>query len=291
MTNPMIPATIISEDKLAEQSFLPAFFFKDPDDTTSPKEVTDDIYKLLMYLFRSMGQGVVKIEVTPQQAYERIWDSLQFFYEFNNKFTERFFIPRLITSEEVHANLRDRSVGLLIDDNDITEVTQVVPLGAFGNGVGIFNIQYQVTAEEFTYKYKNASNSGLAAYAVAREYLSLIDNLLNPETEADYNVYTRMLRLFQMDWRKFTGNNYLVLDALKRVSNERAFNDRAFKEFAGYMIKKQWGDNLAKHDGTQLIGGVVLQGRAIADEANTRLEALREEIKRTYEGAFGVFIA
>jgi hypothetical protein len=46
---------------------------------------------------------------------------------------------------------------------------------------------------------------------------------------------------------------------------------------------QQWGRNLSKYDGIQMLGGVTLNGRQILEDASTRKVQLEEEIRKVYE--------
>ena len=49
------------------------------------------------------------------------------------------------------------------------------------------------------------------------------------------------------------------------------------------MIKRQWGSNLAKYDGVQMPGGVVLRGGQIAAEAQAEIDRIEMEVLTQYE--------
>ena len=49
------------------------------------------------------------------------------------------------------------------------------------------------------------------------------------------------------------------------------------------LFKKQWGANLSKFGGVQMIGGVTLNGQQIFQEAMQDIEKLEVEIRTTYE--------
>ena len=49
------------------------------------------------------------------------------------------------------------------------------------------------------------------------------------------------------------------------------------------MIKRQWGANLSKFEGVQMLGGVTLNGAKLFEEANADIEKLEEQIQLAYE--------
>ena len=46
---------------------------------------------------------------------------------------------------------------------------------------------------------------------------------------------------------------------------------------------QQWGRNLSKYDGIQMLGGVTLNGRRILEDASQFKKDLEETLRKTYE--------
>ena len=46
---------------------------------------------------------------------------------------------------------------------------------------------------------------------------------------------------------------------------------------------EQWGRNLSKYDGIQMLGGVKLNGRQILEDGTKMREKLEQEIRTTFE--------
>ena len=55
------------------------------------------------------------------------------------------------------------------------------------------------------------------------------------------------------------------------------------KRYVTSLFKRQWGTNLSKFGGVQMIGGVTLNGLEIYQQANQEIQALEEQIRGTYE--------
>ena len=49
------------------------------------------------------------------------------------------------------------------------------------------------------------------------------------------------------------------------------------------LFQQQWGRNLSKYDGIQMLGGVTLNGRQILDDASQFKKDLEETLRSTYE--------
>ena len=62
-----------------------------------------------------------------------------------------------------------------------------------------------------------------------------------------------------------------------------SYNDIFLKRYVTSLFKKQWGANLSKFGGVQMIGGVTLNGQQIFQESLQEIEKLEQEIRTTYE--------
>ena len=51
------------------------------------------------------------------------------------------------------------------------------------------------------------------------------------------------------------------------------------KRYATALIKKQWGSNLSKFNGVQLLGGVEMNGEQIYTQAQEEIERLEQYIE------------
>jgi len=49
------------------------------------------------------------------------------------------------------------------------------------------------------------------------------------------------------------------------------------------LFKRQWGANLSKFGGVQMIGGVTLNGQEIFSQALGDIDKLEQEIRTSYE--------
>ena len=55
------------------------------------------------------------------------------------------------------------------------------------------------------------------------------------------------------------------------------------KKYATQLIKRQWGANLSKFQGVQLLGGVEMNGADIYSQASEEILRLEEQIQLAYE--------
>jgi hypothetical protein len=58
------------------------------------------------------------------------------------------------------------------------------------------------------------------------------------------------------------------------------------------LIKRQWGENLSKFAGVQMVGGVTLNGPLIYQDAVQQIEMLEQELRDTWEAPMeAIFMA
>jgi hypothetical protein len=61
------------------------------------------------------------------------------------------------------------------------------------------------------------------------------------------------------------------------------WNDRWLKEYATALIKRQWGENVSKYEGVEMVGGVMLSGARLISESTEMINKLQEEMSLKYE--------
>ena len=90
-----------------------------------------------------------------------------------------------------------------------------------------------------------------------------------------------------MDWKNdLQVDEYLVIEAYRKLdpnTHTDVYNDIYLKRYVTALFKKQWGQNLSKFDGVQMIGGVQLNGAQIFSQALDDIRNLEDEIRKSYE--------
>ena len=85
-----------------------------------------------------------------------------------------------------------------------------------------------------------------------------------------------------MDWKNdLQVGEYLVIECYRKLdpaNNTDVFNDIFLKRYVTALFKKQWGANLSKFGGVQMIGGVTLNGQQIYMDAMSDIEKLEQEL-------------
>ena len=81
-------------------------------------------------------------------------------------------------------------------------------------------------------------------------------------------------------------DQFLIIECYRKVDPESytdIYDDIYLKRYATALIKRQWGANLSKFTGVQLLGGVEMNGAELYSQAQQDIERLEEQIQLAYE--------
>ena len=90
-----------------------------------------------------------------------------------------------------------------------------------------------------------------------------------------------------MDWSEDVNvDDFIIIECYRKLDPSTytdIFNDIYLKRYTTALIKRQWGANLSKFEGVQMLGGVTLNGAKLFEEAQADIEKLEEQIQLAYE--------
>ena len=86
-------------------------------------------------------------------------------------------------------------------------------------------------------------------------------------------------------WRFFKADidEWIRSKKIDPASYPDIFDDIYLKRYATALIKRQWGANLSKFTGVQLLGGVEMNGAEIYSQATEEIQRLEEQIQLAFE--------
>ena len=173
---------------------------------------------------------------------------------------------------------------------EIIGVTRIFPISDSQATINMFDLRYQLRLNEL-YDFTSASYIN---YTLTQQHLRSLELMFTGEVPIRYDRHMRKLFI---DWA--WGNSeapagQVVVAECYAVINPNVYtamwNDRFLKEYCTALIKKQWGNNLKKHDELQLPGGVKLNGQRIYEEAKTEIEELEKEMENSYGGVLEFYM-
>jgi len=255
-------------------------FFTKPADTPSPSQPPTSRQKIIDYALRKLGAPVIQINVDDDQVEDRLDDALQLYREYHYDGVEKVYLKHEVTQADIDNEwvpapdpIQSVTRMFVMDDllvNNLFNFPFRFSLSQIGNLGGVGGPGGRVD---------------LASIDITRRWLSLAQQMLNPEKSIRFNKVTNKI-FVDMNWEVETAVGQFLLFELWTVVDPDAFtevyNDIWLKEYFTALVKKQWASNLSKYEGIQLPGGVTWNGQQILDSANEEIEKLKEDLDLRY---------
>jgi len=165
--------------------------------------------------------------------------------------------------------------------SSIMSIVKVFPL-TDKQALNMFDVRYQLRLNDLY----DFSSTSVIHYEMTMQHLDFLDHILVGETAIRHNQHQNRLYLdadFQTD---YVANDYLIIECYRKLdpaSYPDIWDDIFLKKYATQLIKKQWGANLSKFQGIQMLGGVALNGEQLYTQAQEELTKLEEQIQLAYE--------
>ena len=251
------------------------------------------------YCLRSLGKPVIEINVDEDQVDDRIDEALQYFAQYHYDGVERVYLKHAITQAEIdRAGTNSSETATDKVDNSITaawtegkgfipvpdSVMSVIKIFDFTdkNTTNMFDIRYQLRLNDLY----DFSSESIIHYQMTRQHLDYLDHILVGEKPIRFNQHQNRLYI-DMDWTNdLAVGEFLIIEAYRKLNPDTytdIYDDIYLKRYATALIKRQWGANLSKFEGVQMLGGVTLNGAKLFEEAQADIEKLEEQIQLAYE--------
>ena len=255
---------------------------------------------LKSYCLRNLGYGVIDINVSDDQADDRLDEALQYFSQYHYDGVERMYLKHLITTADV-ARARSDTSETATDtaDNTVTaswkegdnwiplpssvlSVVQVFPFEETATN-NMFDIRYQLRLNDLY----DLSSTSIIHYDMTMKHLDYLQHILVGETPIRFNEHKNRLYL-DMDWENdITADvDYIVIECWRKLDPTTytdIYDDMFLKRYTTTLLKRQWGANLSKFGGVALLGGVTMNGETIYTQAIEEQQRLEEQIQLAYE--------
>ena len=253
------------------------------------------------YCLRALGSGVIDINVSDDQADDRIDEALQYFSQYHYDGIEKMYLKHLITAEDAARGTANiTSTGTDTADSTITDtflegsnfipmpsavvsVIQVWPFSGIGGGSSMFDVRYQLRLNDLY----DLSSTSIVEYQMAMGNLDLLEHILVGEKPIRFNQHQNRLYI-DGDWSNdfVAGEDYIIVECYRKIDPATftdIFDDIFLKRYATALIKQQWGANLSKFSGVTMLGGVTMNGESIYSQAQEEINKLEEQIQLTFE--------
>ena len=221
------------------------------------------------YCLRRLGYGAINVNVTSQQIDDRIDDALLKFWEFHMDGTQKVYYLYALQP----ADFTNKYITL---PNDYIGAVQLWEAGDAFNSNNIFNFRYQFSLNDL---YPLTMGSVLG-YWMTMTNLQFLGQIFVGQTPIRYNRHNNRLYM-DMDWGRFDVGNFIVAETYQIMNpddNPSVWSNQWLKKYATALIKLQYGENLKKHQGLPMPGGVQFSGQQIWNEAQVEIEELEHSV-------------
>ena len=248
------------------------------------------------YCLRSLGKPVIDINVDDEQVDDRIDEAVQYFCQYHSDGVERMYLKYEVTAADITRMTADTSESVtensvtttwkqgnnfLIVPETVISVVNVFPLSDRAN-LNMFDVRYQLRLNDLY----DFSSTSIVHYEMTMKHLDFLDHILVGEKPMRFNHLSNKLFL-DMDWNNdITAGEFLIFEVFRRLdptTSTDMFDDLYLKRYTTALIKRQWGQNLSKFNGTAMLGGVTLNGPELFSTAIAEQQKLEEEIRLNYE--------
>ena len=251
------------------------------------------------YCLRQLGKPVIEINVDDDQVDDRIDEALQYFAQYHYDGVERMYLKHQITQAEIdRAATNDSTTATDKVDNSITatwlegkgfipvpdSVLSVVKVFDFTDkaNLNLFDVRYQLRLNDLY----DFSSTSVMHYEMTMQHLDFLDHILVGETAIRHNQHQNRLYLDADFSTDYVDGDYIIIECYRKLDPATyadVWDDIFLKKYATQLIKMQWGANLSKFQGIQMLGGVALNGEQIYQQAQDEIDKLEEQIQLAYE--------
>tara|TARA_B100001059_G_scaffold160374_1_gene159906 strand:+ start:614 stop:1429 length:816 start_codon:yes stop_codon:yes gene_type:complete len=251
------------------------------------------------YCLRSLGKGVIDINVSDDQTDDRIDEALQYFAQYHYDGIEKVYLKHQITQADVDraasnetttaTDSVDSSItasfsegkGFIPMPSAVVSVIQIFPFDDIATN-NMFDIRYQLRLNDLY----DFSSTSVMHYQMTMEHLDFLSHILVGEKPIRFNQHQNRLYI-DMDFANdIDVGQFIIIECYRKIDPATytdIFDDIYLKRYATALIKRQWGANLSKFSGVAMLGGVTMNGETIYSQAQEELEKLEEQIQLSFE--------
>lgn len=222
------------------------------------------------YILRKLGAPVIEINVADEQVDDRISEAVSFWREYHYNGSQLIYLKHEITADDI-VN------GYITLPTDILGISGIFNINASTSvGSGMFNVNYQFVLNNV----EDMNAYGMSNYYMTMQHIGMMQEVLVGMQHVRYNRHVNRLFIDTSKENVIEGNIVIIeaYDIIDPSMHIEVWSDRWLQNYAAQLVKEQWGSNLTKFTGMQLIGGVAFNGEAILSEAREERKAMEEEV-------------
>jgi len=221
------------------------------------------------WVLRKLGAPVIDINVSDEQIDDRVDEAVDFWRDYHYNGSQLVYMKHQITQE-------DKDRGYVELPATILGISGIFNMqSSISTGGGIFNVQYQFVLNNL----EDITGYNITNYFMSMQHLEFLQEMLVGRPMIRYNKHVNRLHI-DSGQDAMTVGEYIIIEAYDVIDGTTyadVWSDRFLQNYASALIKEQWGSNLTKFTGMQLVGGVSFNGEQILADAKEERRIMEEE--------------
>jgi len=221
------------------------------------------------HILRKIGAPVLQINVSEEQVEDRVDEALSFWNDYHYNGSQSVYLKHQITET-------DKDNGYILLPENLLGISKVFPLQTGGSaGTGFFNVQYQFVLNNIS----DIVGYDIQNYYMTMQHLEFMNEILVGKPLVRYNKHVNKL-FIDVNQNKLVLGDYVIVEAYDVIDTGEypaVWSDRWLQNYATVLVREQWGSNLIKFTGVQLLGGVQFNGELIFQDARADRERMEDD--------------
>ena len=221
------------------------------------------------WVLRKLGAPVIDINVSDEQIDDRIDEAIDFWRDYHYNGSQLVYMKHQITQE-------DKDNGYITLPTTILGISGIFNMqSSISTGGGIFNVQYQFVLNNL----EDITGYNITNYFMSMQHMEFLQEMLVGRPMIRYNKHVNKLWI-DSGSESIAVGEYIIIEAYDVIDGSTygdVWSDRFLQNYAAALVKEQWGSNLTKFTGMQLVGGVSFNGEQILSDAREERKAMEEE--------------
>ena len=232
------------------------------------------IPELVDYIKKSLGHPIIKIEVTDEQFYLRIMNTLLLYRDYHYNGSLRSYVKWQVTQEDIDNQY------LTVDPN-IIGITRVFDPQNSSSSM-FTSIEFWMRSQMNFSDFYGTTQVSYIGYFLTQQRIADLDQIFRSNPGITYNFNDGKLHI-NIDW----GNDVIVGSWIMAECHTfldpntcgNIFHERFVLDHATAGVQEQWGLNLGmKFGNIPLPGGLTIQAEKIYLEGKEKREALEKDL-------------
>lgn len=236
---------------------------------TTTEDLTD-------YTLRSLGGGMLTVNVTADQISDRLFDALEYFAQYHKDGFESTY--KIIELED--------GVSEYTLDDKITNVIFVIKKTDFNYlDDPTLNFNFQLYEDRLV-----TGQLDLIGWHIVQEKLQLLEVTLKSKDMFDFNFSKHTIKFHHIE----DGETVKILSVYKIIDYETyttILNNEWLRDYFRALLRIQWGENITKYINVAMPGSATLNGEAILQRGLEDKEKLEQKLKDEFEEPINFFVA